>query len=106
VNAAKEATSMKATDEATTMAGSDSFDDGGPDTTSTDRGGAPDMTSGLEVVGKRPATTIGSGCSSPPNKRFYGSWWYATRLLQFSPFYSLLRLSDPCLYVDGCRTHA
>jgi hypothetical protein len=39
VNAAKEAMSMKATDEATTVAGSDSFNDGGPNTASIDTGG-------------------------------------------------------------------
>jgi hypothetical protein len=113
VKVAKEATTKMAADEAMTVkvaaeavvvAGPDCSDGGGLDAVRSDARGAANTVPDLKAVGKRPATTTGSGGSSPPRKGFCGSRWYCTHLLQFFPFHSSPKFSNPCLYAIGHQT--
>jgi hypothetical protein len=62
--------------------------------------GAPNATPDLKVSGKRPATTTGSGGSSPPHKRFCGAWKYAMHFLKvlLLSSRSLHNPSNSCFY--------
>jgi hypothetical protein len=102
--AADEAVTVKVAAEAVVVAGPDCSGGGGLDAVRSDARGATNMVPDLKAVGKRPATTTGPGGSSPPRKGFCSSRWYCTHLLQFFPFHSSPRFSDPCLYAVGHQT--
>jgi hypothetical protein len=90
--------------EAIVAAGPNGSYNGGPGVAWTDARGAPNVTPDPKVAGKRPAATMGSGGSSPPDKHFHNAWRYGTHFFCRFPLFpscTLHRLPDPYLHALG-----